>query len=198
MVSGKDEIYERLNDIVSDWMGCTDCDLCKRRTQQVWLRIEGEPRINGIMLIGEAPGADEDKEGTPFVGKAGAKLNRLLIDANIDSIFITNTVMCRPPGNRNPTKYEMRACWPRLQRMIEIMKPSVIITVGNIPSHWILENDKSMRSLSEKIYNWRLGNILSAKVVPTYHPSFLLRQKSASLDRTVINRLKLAKGLVSK
>lgn len=190
-----DRILEDLNGIISDWTGCTDCGLHEGRKSQVWFRAEGEIDKSGIMIIGEAAGADEDRHGIPFVGKAGAKLNRLLVDADIVDVFITNTVLCRPPNNRNPKRSELRACWPRLQRMIEVMEPSVIVCLGNVPAHWLLETDKSMRAMSGRVFDWSLGNILKAKVLPIYHPSYLLRQQSGALDNFVVERLGLAKRM---
>lgn len=193
-----DTLLEDLNDLVSDWTGCTDCQLCHGRTNQVWFRIEGEPDPEGIMILGEAPGADEDKQGVPFVGRAGAKLNRLAIEAGIDRAFITNTVLCRPPNNRNPKRPELRACWPRLQRTIEIMRPSVIVCAGNIPAQWLLETDKSMRSMSSKVFVWEMGDFFVCRVIPIYHPAYLLRQRSASMDKQTIDRLELAKRIAGR
>lgn len=198
MTTDVDTILEDLNDLVSDWTGCADCELCRDRISQVWFRMEGDPDPGGIMLLGEAPGADEDEQGIPFVGRAGAKLNRLAIEAGIDRAFITNTVLCRPPNNRNPKKPELRSCWPRLQRTIEIIKPSVIVCAGNVPAQWLLETDKSMRSMSSKVFRWDLGDVHTARVVPVYHPAYLIRQRSASMDKATIDRLALAKRIAGR
>lgn len=184
-----------LNDLVSAWTGCADCLLYKKRNSQVWLRIEGDLEPNGLMVIGEAPGEEEDKEGEPFVGRSGAKMNRIMTDAGIRNVLITNTVLCRPPNNRNPKRSELRACWPRLQRTIEIVKPSAIVCVGSVAAHWLLEIDKTMGSMMGKVYKWRLGRRWQAKVLPVYHPAYLLRNQSRDLEKSVMERFRLAKGI---
>lgn len=184
------EVLAGLNDIVSDWTGCTSCELHHTRINQVWFRYEGHGiGRGGMVLIGEAPGADEDEHGEPFVGRAGAKLNRLLADAGVENFFITNTVLCRPPGNRAPKQAELSACWPYLQRVLLLLKPRVIVCAGGVASGWLLEANEKMKRLVATTYELRLGDRHSCMVAPIYHPAYLLRQRSAALDRATVRRL---------
>jgi DNA polymerase len=190
-----EKLIVELNDLVSVWTGCADCILYKKRNSQVWFRIEGDLERNGLMIIGEAPGEEEDKEGEPFVGRSGARMNRLISGAGIKDVFITNTILCRPPNNRNPRRPELKACWPRLHKTIEVVKPSAIVCAGSIAAHWLLEIDKSMGSMMTKVYKWRLGRRWQAKVLPIYHPAYLLRKNSRELEKSIVDRLRLAREI---
>jgi len=123
-----------------------------------------------IILIGEAPGANEDKNGIPFCGMSGKILDELLISVGLsrEDIFITNTILCRPPKNRNPKKEEVENCRERLDKLIEIMKPEVIVTIGNFATERII-NKTGIKSIRGKVFNY--NNI---KVVPVVHPASYL------------------------
>jgi DNA polymerase len=189
------DLDTQLNDLVSDWTGCTDCKLHKSRDYQVWWRIHGaqESRSNSMMIIGESPGEQESLQGVPFVGRSGKLLDKLLERSEVPHATITNTVCCHPPNNRDPTRGELKACWPRLQRMIKILQPKVLVSVGRVPSQWLLEKNVTIGSLVEKTYRWSLGDFHS-RVVPMYHPAYLLRQNSKQLENRMIERFRLAKG----
>lgn len=191
----QEKIWNELSNTDKAWFRCVDCGLTKGRTNQVFCSVKGEVVPRGLVLIGEAPGADEDECGVAFVGRAGKKLDRLLTEAGIENIFITNTVLCRPPNNRNPKMIEMRKCWPRLQRQLLALKPRAIICAGKIAANFILDNDKSMGGMIDRVYPWSLGGRFNATVVPIYHPSYLLRQRNASVDKRMIDRLKLASNV---
>jgi DNA polymerase len=189
-------LEEQLGRVIVDWRGCQKCPaLVSYRNKQVWGRVVGKPSQGGLMLIGEAPGAKEDKSGESFIGKSGEKLDRWIGRARIKDLFITNTVCCKPPRNRNPKYTELKNCWPRLQEMILILRPKVIITCGAVASNWILDTNKTMKGMIQSVYRWRLGDELKAKVVPIYHPSFLIRKRSPQLEDKMVKRLFCARGL---
>ncbi len=140
-----------------------------------------------IMLIGEAPGAEEDEKGEPFVGRSGKLLMKALESINLprDKIFITNTIFWRPPGNRNPTIEEMQICYPFIKRMIEIINPKLIIIVGKVATTNLIKTDEPIGKMRGKWFNLKLGsNSYLSRVV--FHPSYLLRnstqKKSLWLD----------------
>ena len=161
-----------------DWDGlrsqvesCKACDLHKTRTQTVF----GVGNQNAeLMIIGEAPGADEDRQGEPFVGKAGQLLNAMLkaIGFSREQVFIANILKCRPPGNRDPHLEEALNCEPFLQRQIDLIQPKVILAVGRVAAHNLLKTDVTVGKL-----RGREDFIGTAKipVVVTYHPAYLLR-----------------------
>lgn len=154
-----------LYDLAEDIRKCTACPLWKTRT----LAVPGEGK-GKIMIIGEAPGAEEDRLGQPFVGRAGKLLNELLETAGIDrkNVFITNTVKCRPPKNRNPNTLELKTCRKWLDQQIETINPNLIIVLGRVAL-------KSLTS-KEKIKDFH-GKLYQKKYFVTYHPSAGLRFK---------------------
>ncbi len=151
--------------------GCTRCDLSKTRTRTVF--GVGD-RAAQWMVIGEAPGADEDREGEPFVGRAGQLLNSMLraVGLKRDQVFIANILKCRPPGNRDPKPEEVACCLPYLRRQIELVNPRLILCVGRIAAQNLLATDTPIGKLRGK------PHVLpdsSRPVVVTYHPAYLLR-----------------------
>ena len=144
---------------------CTRCPaLCQSRTQVVF--GSGNPKAE-VLFIGEAPGANEDKQGIPFCGMSGQVLNELLVSVGLsrEDIFITNTILCRPENNRNPAKEEVENCRDRLDRLISIMQPKVIVTIGNFATERIL-GKKGITSLRGKVFE---NN--GRKIVPVIHPA---------------------------
>jgi DNA polymerase len=143
--------------------------LSKSRTKFVF--GVGNPQARA-MLIGEAPGADEDKQGEPFVGRAGKLLNDILkaIDLTRDDVFIANILKCRPPGNRDPLPSEMETCMPYLYKQIELINPKIILCLGRVAANGLLNKKLSLSALRGNVYE--LNGI---KVVVTYHPAALLR-----------------------
>jgi len=134
-----------------------------------------------VMVIGEAPGADEDVRGEPFVGRAGQLLDRMLAAAGLDGrVFITNTVFWRPPGNRNPTPAEQSACQPFLERAIAMVRPRLLLLVGGAAAKSMLQRGEGILSLRGRWFEWRAaGGGLEIPAMPTLHPAFLLREPSA-------------------
>ena len=150
---------------------CKACELHKTRTQTVF----GVGNQNAdLLIIGEAPGADEDRQGEPFVGKAGQLLTAMLkaIGFSREKVFIANILKCRPPGNRDPHMEEALNCEPFLQRQIDLIQPKVIMAVGRVAAHNLLKTDVAVGKL-----RGREDAIGEAKipVVVTYHPAYLLR-----------------------
>jgi len=152
---------------------CTRCALSETRANVVF--GEGSPNAT-ILFVGEGPGEVEDNTGRPFVGPAGQKLDEVLASVDIarESIFITNIVKCRPPGNRVPTKPEMEVCFPYLEAQIALIQPALIVTLGNTSTQWLLPEAPGITKSHGTFYTWR-GRIL---LYPMYHPSYLLRNPS--------------------
>ncbi len=153
-------------------MGCTKCQLCKTRTNVVF--GDGNPEAR-LMFIGEGPGADEDAQGVPFVGRAGELLTKMITAMKFDrktEVYIANIVKCRPPGNRNPNDEEAAACLPYLKRQIELVSPKVIVLLGAVPLLYLM----GMKGIMRMRGHWL--NYCGIKTMPTYHPAFLLRDPS--------------------
>ena len=148
---------------------CTRCPLHKTRTKIVF--GEGNPHAR-LMFIGEGPGADEDRQGRPFVGRAGRLLTRMIQAMHMEreEVYIANVVKCRPPENRDPEPLEIRTCSPFLEGQIAAVAPEVIVTLGRVAACTLLEKKDSMSNLRGE-FRYRNG----MPVMPTYHPSFLLR-----------------------
>lgn len=148
---------------------CQKCPLGKTRTKFVF--GVGNPNAHA-MLIGEAPGADEDLQGEPFVGKAGKLLNDILKAINLsrEDVYIANILKCRPPGNRDPLPAEMETCIPYLHKQIDLIKPKLILCLGRIAANGLLNKKLTLTSLRENIYEFN-----GIKVLVTYHPAALLR-----------------------
>jgi uracil-DNA glycosylase family 4 len=148
---------------------CTKCPLHKSRTNFVF--GVGNPNAD-VMVVGEGPGADEDAQGEPFVGRAGKLLNEILKAINFqrEEVYIANVVKSRPPGNRTPTSEEMEACLPYLKKQIELIKPKLILCLGLTAAQGLLKKRDSLTKLRGQIFDY-----LNAKVMVTYHPAALLR-----------------------
>ncbi|MBI5475892.1 MAG: uracil-DNA glycosylase [Ignavibacteriales bacterium] len=148
---------------------CLKCGLGNSRTNFVF--GVGNPNAD-VMFVGEAPGADEDAQGEPFVGRAGQLLNKILaaIEFKREDVYICNILKCRPPGNRDPQPSEMELCTPYLYKQISLIQPKFIICLGRIAAQWLLQTNATLGSLRGKIHNYR-----GTKLIVTYHPAALLR-----------------------
>lgn len=164
--------------VANDWDGlqqqvqrCTRCDLHHGRQQAV---LGTGSRTARWLFIGEAPGAEEDKQGEPFVGAAGVLLNAMLSALGLrrDEVYITNVVKCRPPGNRDPATLEIASCTSYLHRQIELVSPGVIVLLGRIAAHTLLQTHQPLASLRAQLYHYGEHGI---PMVATYHPASLLR-----------------------
>lgn len=156
------ELYEKINK-------CEKCSLGKSRNKFVF--GSGNPNASA-MLIGEAPGAEEDKQGEPFVGRAGKLLTDILTAINFtrEEVYIANILKCRPPNNRDPLPSEMGTCKPYILKQIDLIKPKVILCLGRIAANSLLNKNLALGKMRDNIYE--LNNI---KVMATYHPAALLR-----------------------
>lgn len=148
---------------------CTLCRLSSGRTQVVF--GDGNPDAD-VMFVGEGPGFHEDRQGIPFVGAAGQLLNQLLSEIGLDrgDVYITNVVLCRPPGNRDPLPDEIDLCQPYLREQLDLVDPKVVVTLGNFATRVILDRPVSISRVrgQRQIWNGRV-------VIPTYHPAAVLR-----------------------
>jgi uracil-DNA glycosylase family 4 len=168
---GGDELADALLSLNKEILTCTRCDLHRSRTQAVC----GVGNLAAdILVIGEAPGADEDRQGEPFVGKAGQLLTQMLraIGLDRDAVFIANILKCRPPENRDPEAAEVESCLPFLQRQIQLVQPRLILVVGQIAAHNLLNVDTPIGKLRGQVHHYGEQQI---PVVVTYHPAYLLR-----------------------
>lgn len=156
--------------LIADIAACTACGLCRTRRKTV----PGVGDANAHwMFVGEAPGADEDAQGEPFVGQAGRLLDNMLAALGLArgrDVYIANVLKCRPPGNRTPEALEVQACRPYLDRQIELIAPSVIVALGKSAASALLESDAPVGSLRKRIHRYR-----GIALVVTYHPAYLLR-----------------------
>jgi len=157
-----------------------DCQRCKLHTlgrRQVVFGV-GNPEAD-LMFVGEAPGADEDLQGEPFVGKAGQLLTKIIEAMGLtrEQVYIANVIKCRPPGNRNPEPDEVEQCEPFLFRQIDIIKPKVIVALGKFAAQSLLRTADPITRIRGREYKYR-----DAILMPTYHPAFLLRNPSAKRE----------------
>ncbi len=150
---------------------CTRCDLHRSRTQTVF--GVGDPQARWL-VIGEAPGAEEDRQGEPFVGRAGQLLDAMLKAVGLarGQVYIANILKCRPPNNRDPHADEVACCTPYLQRQIELIDPALILAVGRIAAQHLLHSDQPIGKLRGKVHRYGEAGI---PLVATYHPAYLLR-----------------------
>jgi DNA polymerase len=152
---------------------CTRCKLCGLGRRQIVYGV-GNARAD-LMFVGEAPGRDEDIQGIPFVGRAGQKLTQIIeaIGLKRDDVYIANVIKCRPPENRNPEPDEVEACEQFLFRQIDVIKPKVIVALGTFAARSLLKTDAPISRLRGRVYDYR-----GARLVPTFHPAYLLRNPS--------------------
>jgi len=148
---------------------CRSCGLAEHRTRVV---VGAGSAQADLMFLGEAPGAEEDRQGVPFVGAAGQLLTRMIEAMGLSrgDVYIANVIKCRPPGNRDPQPDEIAQCEPFLMRQVEVIKPTVICTLGRFAAQTLLKTSDSMGRLRGRVFDY-----CGAKLVPTYHPAALLR-----------------------
>ena len=174
----------------SEVAACTRCRLCQARTQTVF--GVGDPHARW-MIIGEAPGAEEDRRGEPFVGRAGQLLNSMLRAVGLarETVFIANVLKCRPPGNRDPKPDEVASCLPYLARQVALVEPAIILAVGRIAAQNLLGSDAPRARLRGHAHHFGPAG---TPLVVTYHPAYLLR--SPGEKRKAWDDLKLARSLI--
>ena len=188
LAGARDGMHERslpvLNAVASEARECTKCELCTTRTNAV--PGVGSAR-SGIVFVGEAPGADEDLRGEPFVGRAGELLTKMIagmdernlipgVKLDRDNVYIVNVLKCRPPENRNPLPHEIDACAPFILRQLEALQPRIICCLGKCAAELLLQLKGTIASARGKTFRWR-----GAKLIVTYHPAYVLRSPSAKV-----------------
>jgi len=183
---------ELLEEIAAQVRGCTRCPLCQTRSNAV----PGEGPIGTLLaFIGEAPGADEDEQGRPFVGKSGQLLREAIRDAGLaeSDVFIGNVLKCRPPGNRDPLPEEMEACRSYLFAQLAILQPRMIVTVGRISMDLLIKPGL-------KITQYRGQHIRrnGQSFMPIYHPSYVLRNRNTDIERDFRRDIVVARKLAEQ
>jgi DNA polymerase len=170
--------------------GCTLCALHAGRSQTVF--GVGSPRAE-VVFVGEGPGREEDIQGEPFVGRAGQLLTRIIASMGLsrDDVYICNAVKCRPPGNRTPTVEEIATCRPYLEAQLAVIQPKVIVALGNPAVRALLNITKGISHLRGSFLEWQ-----GIKVMPTFHPAYLLRNPKAK--RQVWEDMKLVLGEIGR
>jgi uracil-DNA glycosylase len=179
-----------LQEIRADIGDCTRCKLHTLGRQQIVFGA-GNPHAE-LMFVGEAPGADEDVQGVPFVGRAGQLLTKIIeaIALTRDDVYIANVIKCRPPQNRNPEPDEVATCEPFLFRQIDSIRPKVIVALGKFATQALLKTEDPISRLRGRVFDYR-----GAKLIPTFHPAYLLRNPSSKRD--VWEDMKLVKRLLT-
>ena len=182
---------EALTAIRLDIGDCTRCALHALGRRQVVFGT-GNPDAD-LMFVGEAPGADEDAQGEPFVGRAGQLLTKIIeaIGLSRSDVYIANVIKCRPPGNRNPEPAEVSTCEPFLLRQIQAIRPKVIVALGTFAAQTLLQSDTPISRLRGRVHEFRDG----IKLIPTFHPAFLLR--SPDRKRDVWEDMKIVRALLT-
>jgi uracil-DNA glycosylase family 4 len=181
---------DALRDIREDLGDCIRCKLHGLGRTQIVFGV-GNPNAD-LMFVGEAPGADEDIQGEPFVGRAGQLLTKIIeaIGMKREDVYIANVLKCRPPGNRNPEPDEVEQCEPFLLRQIDAIKPKVIVALGKFAAQCLLKTNDPITRLRGREYKFR-----DAILMPTYHPAYLLRTPSAK--REVWEDMKRVKAILN-
>lgn len=170
------EEADSLNQIAAELNGCTRCGLCRNRTHVV----VGEGHSNAdLVFVGEGPGEQEDRQGRPFVGRAGQLLNRMIeaIGLRREDVHILNVVKCRPPQNRNPQPEEIATCSPFLNRQLSVIHPKVIMPLGKFAAQTLLSTEKPISKLRGRVFAYQ-----GIEVIPSYHPAFLLRNPGSKRE----------------
>jgi len=172
---------------------CTKCPLAEHRTHVVF--GVGDEHAD-LVFVGEGPGAEEDRQGIPFVGRAGQLLTRLIegIGLSRDDVYICNVVKCRPPGNRDPLPTEIEACRPYLDAQLDFLAPRVVVTLGNFATRLLLDTKEGITKLRGREQPYRDGRVL----IPTLHPAAVLRNGGAALAQARADFVLVKRALARK
>ncbi|HEX2041148.1 MAG TPA: uracil-DNA glycosylase [Acidimicrobiales bacterium] len=185
-----------LADVEREALACTKCPLSQGRTNVVF--GVGDP-TSDLMLVGEGPGAQEDLQGEPFVGRSGKLLDQLVLEElgiTRKEFYLANTLKCRPPGNRDPLPEEIESCRPYLEAQLDIVDPKVVITLGNFATKLLLKTHEGINRVRGRAYPFRRGWL-----VPTYHPAAVLRSGGESVARMradLVRAKQLLQGVASE
>ena len=171
-------------------LACTMCPLAETRTQVVF--GVGDPTAD-LMFVGEAPGEQEDRDGIPFVGRAGRLLTSLIEGIGLErsSVYIANVVKCRPPGNRDPLAPEIEQCRPFLEAQLAFIDPAVVVTLGNFATKLLLDTKEGITKLRGREFPYRDH----AVIIPTFHPSAVLRNGGAALAQARADFVRVKRAL---
>ena len=180
---------EALATVRTDLGECTRCKLHKGRIKLVFGTGNAEARL---MFVGEGPGAEEDEQGVPFVGRAGQLLTQIIKAMGLEreDVYIANVVKCRPPGNRNPEPDEIEQCEPFLMRQMDVIKPAIVVALGKFAAQTLLRTTEPISKI-----RGRFHQVGDTRVMPTFHPSYLLRNPAAK--REVWEDMKAVMGVLS-
>lgn len=168
--------YESMEDIRIAVESCQKCSLCETRTNTVFGAGDENAKL---VFVGEAPGADEDKQGVPFVGRAGQKLTQIIeaMGLSRSEVYIANVLKCRPPGNRNPLPEEIQKCEPYLIAQLQFIEPKIICALGGFAAQTLLRTDTGISRLRGRFHTYQ-----GVRLMPTYHPAYLLRNPRSKRD----------------
>lgn len=182
--------FNALCQIAALTYNCNACGLCAGRNNSVPGEGHSQARL---MIIGEGPGATEDAEGRPFVGKAGALLNEAFYQAGIEreAVFITNVVKCRPPNNRNPSQEEMETCWPYLSKQMSIVKPELVVVLGKVAAEFLLQRPVKITKENGKLDFLPNGLCL----MTVLHPAYVLRNQQPVIRDSFFQAIKYARNI---
>jgi len=188
--SSPEEALRRIADEVADCRRCPDLAAARNKT----VPGQGSARAD-LMFIGEGPGADEDRQGLAFVGRAGQLLTKMIdaIGMTREEVFIANIIKCRPPGNRKPAPEEESNCAPYLARQIEIIRPKVIVALGGTAAQYLLQTHDGITRLRGRFYPY-----MGAQLMPTFHPAYVLRNYTKDTRQKVYDDLLKAKEALEK
>ena len=189
LVPRPDLVRQKLSEIRSNLGECTRCKLHTGRTNLVF--GVGDPEAD-LMFVGEAPGRDEDLQGEPFMGRAGQLLTKIIASIGLSrsDVYFANVIKCRPPNNRNPESDEVGTCEPFLFQQVDAVRPRVVIALGAFAIRTLLRTSQPISALRGQVFDYR-----GAKLVPTFHPAFLLR--SPDRKRDVWEDMKKVRGLLA-
>jgi DNA polymerase len=187
-----DDVLGSLPTLRDHALGCTRCPLAETRTQVVF--GTGDPDAD-LMFVGEGPGADEDRIGEPFVGRAGKLLTTLIegIGLTRDDVYIANVVKCRPPGNRDPQPNEIESCRPYLEAQLDLIAPRVVVTLGNFATKLLLDTKVGITKLRGQQFPYRDDALL----IPALHPSAVLRNGGAALAQARADFVMIRRALAA-
>jgi DNA polymerase len=171
---------------------CINCHLCNLSKTKRNVVFGNGNQNSDIMFVGEAPGESEDNQGYPFIGRAGELLTKMIettLPLKREDVYISNIVKCRPPNNRTPSLEEAETCKPYILKEIEIVNPKIIVALGKTSFSYLMEDDRAISKVRGKVFDF-----MNRKLIPTYHPSFLLRNPSKK--REAFNDMQLIRSLL--
>ncbi len=183
--------WSSFDELAATANACTKCPLAETRTQVVF---GVGSRDADLVFVGEGPGAEEDRQGIPFVGRAGQLLTRLIegIALTRDDVYICNVVKCRPPGNRDPLPVEIDTCRPYLEAQLDFLAPTVVVTLGNFATRLLLDTKEGITKLRGREYPYRDGH---AVLIPTLHPAAVLRTGGTALAQSRADFVRVKRAL---